>query len=116
MFSIGVDIEKVARFEHLINNKPSLLKKIFTVYEWEYASKKQAAQTLAGIWCAKEAVIKALPSNLNLSIPSIHINHDIHGEPFIDDSSLFEIGKLKIKISISHTSESAVAMCVILNL
>lgn len=115
MFNIGVDIEKVARFEHLINKKPSLLKKIFTVYEWEYASKKNAAQTLAGIWCAKEAVIKALPYNPNLSIHSIHINHDSHGEPFVDNSSEFELGELKIKISISHTNENAVAMCIILN-
>lgn len=115
MFTIGIDIEKVARFEHLISKKPTLLKKIFTTYEWEYAINKQSAQTLAGIWCAKEAVFKALPPNSNLSLPSIHIRHNSFGEPFVANYREFGLGELKIKISISHTSENAVAMCVILS-
>jgi holo-[acyl-carrier protein] synthase len=115
MGSIGIDIEEISRFKHLLARKPYLLQKMFSDYEWAYASRKNSAQTLAGIWCAKEAVVKALYSqNIKTTVSNVHILHNEAGVPRIDN--LFDVPILelnKIKISISHTKNYAVGICLI---
>lgn len=112
--SIGIDIEEVVRFQRLINSKPKLLLKMFSTYEWEYASKKQIAQTLAGIWCAKEAVVKALSQNgFSVSIQNIEIKHNADGVPYVSEIHKLNFDLNKIKISISHTKNFATAVCLV---
>jgi holo-[acyl-carrier protein] synthase len=112
---IGIDIEEIERFTKILKNKPTTLKRAFTVYEWQYASKKNTAQTLAGIWCAKEAVVKAFSEVKSIFITDIHIEHFSNGAPFIASIKKFDFEKeYYIKISISHTKLYAVANCVIL--
>ena len=111
----GVDIEEVQRFKHLLSNKPGLLKKIFTEYEWDYASKKNSAQTLAGLWCAKESVVKAMYANgFSIMIRDVHICHKSNGVPHVQSiGGLNNFNLNSVSLSISHTSSYAVAVCII---
>lgn len=115
MHNIGTDIEEVLRFKRLLNLKPQLLQKIFTPYEWEYAKNKHTAQTLSGIWCAKESVIKAMSGlNIVLNIQDVYIGHKNNGIPFVEKiTNLNDIDDFDIKISISHTKNYATAVCLI---
>lgn len=112
---IGIDIEEIERFTKILKNKPTTLQRAFTVYEWQYASKKNTAQTLAGIWCAKEAVVKAFSGITSIFITDIQIEHYSNGAPYIAGIKKLNFEKeYYIKISISHTKLFAVANCIII--
>ena len=103
---IGIDIVDIRKFSKKASDKFS--KKIFTKSELTYSSnKKNSLQTLAGIFAAKEAVIKA--NNLNLAYilrKKIEILHQ-NSKPvaYINNKSI--IGD----ISISHDGNYAIAIC-----
>lgn len=113
MTSVGIDIEEVKRFKRLLVNRKSLLEKLFSVYEWSYASKKNIPQTLAGIWCAKEATVKALSNFYKVSPTDVYISHLKSGKPFVSTVQAACIKNLHIDISISHTKTTATAICFI---
>lgn len=112
---IGIDIESISRFENLFINKKRLLEKMFNQYEWEYAmAKPNPSQTLTGIWCAKEAVVKALYPLRQVFIKDITIRHKDTGEPYVELNS--EDGESRsIHISISHAKDYATAVAFISN-
>ena len=103
---IGIDIVDIRKFSKKASDK--FLKKIFTKSELSYSSNKEnSLQTLAGIFAAKEAVIKA--NNLNLAYilrKKIEILHK-NSKPvaYINNKSI--IGD----ISISHDGNYAIAIC-----
>mgnify|MGYP001227202557 CR=1 FL=1 len=112
---IGVDIESIKRVDHLLNSKPSIIRKFFSTYEWRYAEKKSnKSQTLTGIWCAKEAVVKAFSNIYPIFITDVKIKHHMSGIPYV-----FKIDNKKIKsnyiidISISHTKDYATAVAIV---
>jgi holo-[acyl-carrier protein] synthase len=79
---IGIDMEYIPRFEKIYSKK--MLKKIFNFSEWDYALKKSnTAQTLARIWCAKEAVVKAISHKKEVFIIDIIIKHKKSGQPYV---------------------------------
>lgn len=111
---IGIDIESIARFKNLFDNKKRLLQKMFNASEWEYAlTKANPPQTLTGIWCAKEAVLKAVYSIEEVFIKDITIQYKASGEPYVDFKN--DVLKSKsVKISISHAKEYATAVAIVL--
>ena len=110
--NVGVDIEDVQRFKKMIERKPSLLQKFFSDYEWEYAVHKNTAQTLCGIWCAKEAVVKALSEHHSLLVTDVMITHNERGAPIVMSiKGVDHKENYQIKISVSHTKDYAVATC-----
>jgi holo-[acyl-carrier protein] synthase len=112
MISIGTDIESIKRFDNLLHLKPKILQRFFSDYEWNYANKKNVSQTLTGIWCAKEAVVKAFSSIHAIDIRSVYISHHKNGEPFVEKILGFKYEKkFNVKISISHSNDYAVANC-----
>ena len=114
MLYTGIDIEEVQRIRRLFDLKPRLLQKIFTKYEWKYALRKNAAQTLTGIWCAKEAIVKAFSSIVQLDIRDIKINHHSNGAPYLVKIEAYEfLQKYRVILSISHSRNYAVANCII---
>jgi holo-[acyl-carrier protein] synthase len=116
----GTDIIEIERIKKAIKS-PRFLNRVFTQREREYISAKGSpAQTAAGIFCAKEAVLKALGSGLSggAAFSDIEVTHDALGKPVVALSGkTLEIFNAKncekIDISISHCQTYAVAFCVI---
>ncbi len=113
---IGADIVKISRMDGLIKDK--IPNKIFTQNEIDYiSSKKNASQTAAGIFAAKEAVLKCLGTGITLPLCDIDITHESSGRPIAVitgkvKAKANELGITDMDISISHDGEYAVAYAV----
>ncbi|WP_099320666.1 NAD(P)H-hydrate dehydratase [Anaerococcus sp. Marseille-P3625] len=105
---IGIDIVEIKRFSFKKN-----IIKIFTKEELDYASSKaNYCQSLAGIFAAKEACLKAYGLKISSIIrKKIEIRH-INNIPILYIDSV----KTNASISISHDGDYAVAVCQISDL
>lgn len=109
-FSIGVDIESIARFKSLERKKMKhFLANIFTEHELDYCfSKKAPWQHLAARFAAKEAIVKAI-SSLHKKAPplnKIEILNNAHRVPTV------AVEGYTIKISLSHCDNYAIAFAI----
>lgn len=114
---IGNDICEVKRFS---NKEKNFYKKIFTTQEILYAEKfKNYAEHFAGFFCAKESIMKALNSGIEkINMLDVEILHLESGKPFVKltgTAKAFFDNMLEknIEISISHTSDFAMAFALI---
>lgn len=105
---IGIDIVEIKRF----SLKKNIIK-IFTKEELDYASSKaNYCQSLAGIFAAKEAALKAYGLKISSIIrKKIEIRH-INNIPILYIDSV----KTNASISLSHDGDYAVAVCQISDL
>ena len=73
---IGIDLCEIARMQRLLDEGHSL-RRMFTEEEQAYIAGKaaSAAQTMAGMFAAKEAVLKALGTGLTIPMTDIVITH-----------------------------------------
>lgn len=113
---VGTDIESVGRFKKLIDFKTKQLKTIFYENEIVYAfNKANSSQSLAGIWCAKEAVVKSFSEIHLLSIRDVEIicKKGFAPKVIIHNLKLENIN-YELSVSISHTNEYANAIAVLL--
>ncbi|MBR0216344.1 MAG: 4'-phosphopantetheinyl transferase superfamily protein, partial [Clostridia bacterium] len=57
---VGLDLCEISRMEKMLE-KPSFMKKVLTEKEQEYIASRgrMAAESLAAMWAAKEACLKA---------------------------------------------------------
>ena len=111
IFGIGVDCEKISRFENL---KESFLKKVFTASEISYCkSKKNSSQHFAARFTAKEAVKKAMaPLGLNISFTDIEvIKKNIYPEIKLRNKDLNK--NYSVTLSICHSDEIAMAFVIV---
>lgn len=104
---VGVDLCQVSRFEEAIAD-PKFLPRIFTPAEIESLGK---AESIAGRWAAKEAILKAV----GRKVPWLHIEitADEHGKPtarFIEEP---ELAKYRLHLSISHDHGMAIAFAIL---
>lgn len=112
---VGIDIENIERFKNLSTH---LIERVYTKNEIEYCKSRADSHIhFAGMWCAKEAVVKAL-NDLSLTVGEIEILHKSNGAPHININEklkqYFEDKKIKnIHISISHTDQIATAIALI---
>jgi holo-[acyl-carrier protein] synthase len=61
MHAVGMDLLEVERLERALARRPGLAERLFTAGEREYAAQRpRPAMHLAGRFCVKEAVAKAL--------------------------------------------------------
>ncbi|MGN1221672.1 MAG: holo-ACP synthase [Christensenellales bacterium] len=117
---VGTDIVKISRIKS-IKNQDRFLSKNFAENEIEYINKKNGqAQTIAGMFACKEAVLKALGIGISggVRLNEICILHEPNGRPFVQiTSQLNYFLNLKncntISVSISHDGDYAVAFCII---
>ncbi|MDU5149431.1 NAD(P)H-hydrate dehydratase [uncultured Anaerococcus sp.] len=102
---IGIDILDVRRLKAKDQN---FIKRVFSTDEITYAEKKgNYFQTLAGIYAAKEAAIKAYSFSLSYIIKNrIEMRHS-KNKPALYLDGLF----LSEDISISHDGNFAIAVC-----
>ena len=122
---VGVDVEPASTFAGAATEKRDFLERNFTVAELEHClAAASPADSLAGRWAAKEAVIKAMssasPQTRSLwqggtgRLLDIEIKPSSSGAPVAvlhgHAKAVFEaLGLTSIKLSISHSAGIAVA-------
>ena len=109
MISNGIDLIKIIRFESLISNK-NFMTNNFSNDEIKYID--NSIETLAGLFAAKEALLKALKKGINnYCLKDIEITHDSNKAPsFIFHNELEELNNSNISLSISHDGDYAIAI------
>jgi len=115
---VGIDIIDVERFTNMDEDR---LVRLFDKREIEYFQRRNMApETIAGIFCAKEAFFKALGTGITPgNIAQICILHDQYGAPYyhLSPKILAEnrfLSTAKIALSISNSKTTAVAVCIIM--
>jgi holo-[acyl-carrier protein] synthase len=120
--SIGIDITEVYRMRETIARTPRFAERVFTKAEREYCESKgaAAAQSYAARFAAKEAFLKALKTGWRGKITwhDMEILNDADGVPSLtvkDEARriLNELGELRIHLSLSHTTEHAIAYVIL---
>lgn len=116
MIGIGIDIIEIDRIENALSKQKGFLKKLFTDYEIDYYRKKgNRAETIAGMFAAKEAVSKVLGKGISgFAWQDIQVKHTDDGGPYIIlTNGALEIAQSKgideVLVSISHCKTYAVA-------
>lgn len=110
---IGVDIVDINRFKNINNN---FLVKTFTKDEIKYIeSTGSSLSTIAGLYAAKEALLKAIKKGLQYTeLQNIEVYH-IKGAPFIKcHFNDVLIDNKTISLSISHDGNYALASVLII--
>jgi holo-[acyl-carrier protein] synthase len=113
---VGTDILRVSRMDRFLE-KYSRADSVFTPSERDYIESKNgsAGLTAAGVYAAKEAVLKALGTGLSgFKLTDVEISRDSQGKPLV-----LMRGKLlethpdaTFHLSISHDGEYAAAFAV----
>jgi phosphopantetheine--protein transferase-like protein len=110
---IGIDMCEITRMQSLLDEGRSL-RRLFTEEEQAYIVSKgaSAAQTMAGMFAAKEAVLKALGTGLTIPMTDIVITHTVLGQPVVTlTGKAAEVGG-HMMLSITHESGMAAAFAV----
>lgn len=112
---LGLDLCEISRMEDEAL-RARLLKRCFTEAESAYIAGRgvNAAQTMAGIWAAKEAALKALGVGLALPMTDIEVLHTQAGQPYYhltgQAAAAAEGGAWTL--SITHEGGMAAAVCI----
>lgn len=110
---IGTDLCEISRMQVFLDEGRSL-RRMFTEDEQAYIRGKgaSAAQTIAGLFAAKEAVLKALGTGLTIPMTDIVITHTELGQPIVTlTGKAAEMGGT-VMVSISHEAGMAAAFAV----
>ncbi len=101
---IGIDVEEIKSMPQVNEFRTDEFYKMnFTQPEIAYCIlQRDALASFAGLFAAKEAIVKASNNYKNKPFNSIHIDHLPTGKPFHNE----------FKLSISHTNELAIAVAV----
>jgi len=120
--SIGIDIVEVYRIAETIERTPRFVERVYTPQERAYCDTKGAAsaQSYAARFAAKEAFLKALKTGWRGKITwqDMEILNDAQGVPSLtiygEAKNLLEtLGANVIHLSISHTTDHAVAQVIL---
>jgi holo-[acyl-carrier protein] synthase len=120
--AIGIDIIEVARIREVLLRTPRFAERVFTQAEREYCDARGAvaAQHYAARFAAKEAALKALQTGWRggISWQDVEVATRESGAPYLIFSghvlTLFkEFRATATHLSISHTSEHALAQVVL---
>ena len=102
MPKIGIDIVAVSRMEKQMQNT-HFLHRVFTEKELAHG---KTAESLAGIFAAKEAYFKAVGSGIKLPLTALEVLHRESGRPYFND-------KPNTDLYISHDGGLAVAAVIV---
>ena len=119
----GIDITRIKRFKKFLKNE-KFLNKVFTEKEIEHILQNKTEigklERIAGKFCAKEAILKALGTGIGngIKLKEIEILSDENLRPkvflYSNAKQKFAVLKLnEIDISISHDAGMAIAICVV---
>ena len=122
ILSIGIDIVEVYRIRETLARTPRFSERVFTPLEREYCESKgaAAAQSYAARFAAKEAFLKALRTGWRGKITwqDMEIVAEPDGGPLMNVNGeaarlLAELGAARIHLSLSHTTEHAIAQVIL---
>jgi len=103
---IGTDIENVARFRDPV---PGLLDRILSPEDKDYIGKfSDPATRIAGIWAAKEALVKALGRADAVVFNRVSVLHGAEGRPYFS----YRPDEGTLHLSVAHSDDQAVAVVV----
>ena len=112
---LGLDLCGIARMEALLRDE-RFLSRYFTPAEAAYVRSKGAGavQTLAGLYAAKEAVLKALGVGIALPLREVEICHAPGGQPQVcltgrAAEHLAAMGGGHFLLTITHEENTAAA-------
>lgn len=112
---LGIDVCEISRMEKAAADD-RFLKRYFSDDEIVYIRSKgrNAAQTTAGIYAAKEAFAKALGTGITFDLKEISIFHDMAGTPrYSLTGKVKQLGQDdNFMLSISHDGGIAAAVCI----
>ncbi len=111
---IGIDTVFIPRIEKAVKSD-AFRERVFTETERKYCEgRSHPAASYAGIFCAKEAAVKALKRGFGGGImPSdIEIDHDRRGTPIFKacGKAAILLSDYAVDVSISHDGDYAVAV------
>jgi holo-[acyl-carrier protein] synthase len=115
---LGVDICEIARMERALARHPTMRARVFTPEEIAYCdAKARPAESYAGRFAAREAVIKALGGYRGKRWRDISVTRHPSGAPIIALAGRARdraeaLGLSKILITFTHEKTSAVAFAV----
>jgi len=120
IYGIGIDLIKIKRMKEAVNKwGKKFLDKIFTEDEVAYCyEKKEPYLSLAVRFAAKEALIKAIGSEVIVPLTDIEVINNKNGRPSISAKGKLEefFKKKSIKnchLSLSHEKEFGIAYVVL---
>ena len=115
---LGVDICEIARMERAIARHPTLRERVFTLEERAYCdSKARPAESYAGRFAAREAVIKALGGYRGKRWQDISVSRAPTGAPAIALAGNAKrradaLGVDRVLVTFTHEKTNAVAFAV----
>ena len=115
---LGVDICEIARMERALARHPTLRERVFTPEEVAYCdTKARPAESYAGRFAAREAVIKALGGYRGKRWQDISVTRHPSGAPTIvlagnAKDRADELSITRVLITFTHERTSAVAFAV----
>lgn len=118
---LGTDIVEIKRIEKMVDRHGEhFLKRVYTDAEIAYCSrKKHAAESYAGRWAAKEAVMKTLGTGFIKGVHFVEIEVESlkSGKPLIKLHATTadvakNLGIKEILITMSHSKELATATAI----
>jgi holo-[acyl-carrier protein] synthase len=124
LLNIGVDVIEVERVKKVYERqKERFLKRVFTQEEQDYCfSKSNPFPHLAARFAAKEAVSKSFSTGIGklFSWTSCSIYHGPRMQPLVrlDEQGkalLKSLGATEVRITLSHTKTTAVAVAALVN-
>ena len=120
IYGIGVDIVKIERMKEVVEKwGEKFFKRVFTKNEIAYCFRRRNPYlSLSVRFAAKEALIKAIGSEMPLSFTDIEIVNAVSGKPIFKKSGrlqdFFDIKQIRTAhLSLSHEHDYGVA-CVVL--
>lgn len=111
---IGVDVASVKRIEKAVSAQ-SFRNRVFTPKEQAYCDgKPRPHESYAGLFCAKEAAVKAVKSGFCKGVMpiDIEVDHDESGAPILvfHGGAVSVFDKYNAEVSISHDCDCAIAV------
>lgn len=116
--SIGVDLCSIERMERALARHPTMPRRVFTEEEVAYCSTRaRPAESYAGRFAAREAVIKALGGYWGKRYHDISVSRHASGAPSIllagnASARAEQLGIERFMISFTHDHDVAVAFCI----
>ena len=112
---MGIDLCAIDRMEERAADE-RFLARFFTATERAYIRSRgqMAASSMAGIWAAKEAFMKAVGLGLSVPLGDIGVTHTALGQPVyaLTGRAAEIVGAGSVMLSISHEAGMAAAVCV----